>query len=314
MTQKKSPSYATGFGTRFSLTTTPLPTGIGTQFIWGATERRVGTITYVDIESFQSRFGCRISSLPQNVCALGWQASERRWYCAPKTFQGIRATHASRFFHQRSNESLLASLVNDVIEPMQLTSFWFLYCFYDGWRERNIFCEDYRFVEAADLSGMLEWHGAPGEIPVLSPDRRWIGCFGAHRGDPSALMLPDLHYLIDRYKTLFKETDAASVRWEAKQAKAIFAAGDHGESRNLAIPPADPHLHPRRLFAQTVAQEGLPIDVFLGQSCSRATQIRYRFIADVDGFARTWDAWAWKMMSGSCVLAVEMIALTYRQS
>ena len=29
----------------------------------------------------------------------------------------------------------------------------------------------------------------------------------------------------------------------------------------------------------------------------------YRWILDVDGFARTWDAWAWKMASGSVVLS-----------
>jgi Glycosyl transferase family 90 len=312
MTDKKAPSYSTGgvplgIGNKFSLRSTSLPTGLGAQVVWGGLERPIGAITYVDIESFENRFKCRINSLPQNICALGWETSERRWYCAPKTFQGIRHTHASHLFHQRSNESLLALLVKDAIEPLKLASFWFLYCFYDGWRERNVFSQDYQFVEAVDVSGMLEWHGAPGEIPVLSPDRRWVGCFGAHRGDPSALLLPDLHYLIERYQALFKETEVASVPWENKSVRAILAASDHGENRNLAVPPADSQLHPRRLFAQTAARECLPIDVFLGRPCSREAQIRYRFIADVDGFARTWDAWAWKMMSGSCVLAVESI-------
>lgn len=313
MPDKKVSSYATGLGApltiggRLPVGATRLPTGLGTSVTWGAIERPIGAISYVDIEAFERLFGCRVNPLPQNVCVFGWKMSERRWYCAPKTFLGIRNTHASHLFHNRSNESLLTLLVRDVIEPLKLASLWFTYCFYDGWRERNVFCEDYRFVDAPNASSMLEWHGEPGEIPLLSPDRNWICCYGAHRGDPSAVFLPDLHYLVDRYQTLFKETDAARIPWQSKSPHAVLAAGDHGESRNLAIPPADPLVHPRRLFAQTVVRERLPIDVFLGQPCSRKVQIGYRFIADVDGFARTWDAWAWKMMSGSCVLAVDSI-------
>lgn len=313
MSEKKSVSYGSGFGMpltvggKISPNAGGLPAGLGASVTWGAVERPIGAITYIDSEDFQRRFDCWLNPFPQNVCVFGWQSSERRWYCAPRSFQGIRHTHASHLFHQRSNETLLRLLVRDVIEPLQLPSLWFTYCFYDGWRERNIFCENYRFVEAPAASGMLEWRGEPGEIPLLSPDRPWVGCFGAHRGDPSALLLPDLHYLVDRYETLFKETDAARVPWQSKSARAILAAGNHGESRNLEVPTADPQLHPRRLFAQTVSREELPVDVFLGEPCARKTQIGYRLIADVDGFARTWDAWAWKMMSGSCVLAVDSI-------
>jgi len=269
--------------------------------------RPVGAIKYITLADFAQQFACRINSLPQNVCVLGWLQAEQRWYCAPRTFSGIRATHASHLFHNRSNEKLLKIIVNDVIEPLQLSSLWFPYCFYDGWRERNVFSATYRYVDPPDLTTAMEWQGEPGEIPILSPGRRWLGCFGAHRGDPSALLLPDLHYLIDRYHAMFAEVDAARTPWRSRRDRAIFAAGDHGEPRNLAIPPTDSTLHPRRLFRQTVEREQLDVDVFLGQRHTRAEQMQYRYIADVDGFARTWDAWAWKMMSGATVLAVDSI-------
>lgn len=284
-----------------------LPSGLTSAIKLGPIARPVGAIKYISLAEFGQRFACRINTLPQNVCAMGWVTAERRWYCAPLSFQGIRATHASHLFHNRSNETLLAVLVKEVAEPLQLDSLWFLYCFYDGWRERNIFSPSYRYVDPPDLTSAMEWQGAPGEIPILSPDRHWLGCFGAHRGDPSALLLPDLHYLADRYRAMFTEVEVARSPWHSRRDRAILAAGDHGEPRNLAAPPADPTLHPRRLFRQTVERERLDVDVFLGQRCSRGEQMQYRFIADVDGFARTWDAWAWKMMSGSTVLAVDSI-------
>jgi len=301
------PTSLLGFAGVSGRTTGVFPSAFTTAIKLGPVARPVGAIKYITLADFGRQFACRINTLPQNVCVFGWLQAEQRWYCAPHTFQGIRATHASHLFHNRSNEKLLTVIVRDVIEPLRLESLWFPYCFYDGWRERNVFSAAYRYVDPPDLSAAMEWQGAPGEIPILSPDRCWLGCFGAHRGDPSALLLPDLHYLNDRYASLFAEVDTARLPWRNRRDRAVFAAGDHGEPRNLVVPPMDATLHPRRLFQRTVERGQLHVDVFLGQRCSRAEQMQYRYIADVDGFARTWDAWAWKMMSGSTVLAVDSI-------
>jgi len=297
-------TFKTSFGGGFS---SAFPGSLAGAVTVGPIARPVGAIRYLSSADFEARFACRINSLPQNVCLIGWDDAEGSVYCAPLSFSGIRGTHASFLFHHRRNETLLKLIVNEVVRPLKLGTIWFAYCFYDGWRERNLFSTDYRFVTPPDLSAEPEWRGEPGDIPILSPDRHWIGCLGAHRGDPSALLLPDSHYLADRYVPMFAEVAAASLPWRERQARAVFAAGDHGESRNLAQPLPDATIHPRRLFKQTVQREGLAVDVYLGERLDRAAQMRYRYIADVDGFARTWDAWAWKMMSGSVVLAVDSI-------
>jgi Glycosyl transferase family 90 len=313
MSDQNKPTFATGGGARFTINGKlstgigALPAGLGTTIAVGSIAQPAGAIEYVGIAQFEQRFGCRINSLPQNVCVVGWVQSERRWYCAPKTIASSHATQASHVFHSRNNKGLLALVVREVIEPLGLSTLWFPYCFYDGWRERNVFSTHYRYVDPPDLSGAPEWHGEPGAIPILSPDRPWLGCFGAHRGDPSALLLPELHYLVERYRFLFAEVDAVRTPWHAKQLRAVLAAGDHGAVQNLVTPPADSTLHPRRVFKQTAERDRLPVDVFLGRPFSRRDQMHYRYIADVDGFARTWDAWAWKMMSGSTVLSVESI-------
>lgn len=258
----------------------------------------------VSIDAFAQLVACRINSLPQNVALLGWHAPTSRWYCAPLRLADASAGHFSRIFQQRGTDRLIAFLAREIIPALRVPSLWFPFAFYDAWRERIAYTTDFRWVTPPELTDLPEWQGAPGELPVLSPDRRWLACYGAHVGDPSALLLPEAHYLMTGgYVDLFAEVEQLRTPWQQKSARAIFAGGDHGDYRNLFTPPADHRLHPRRLLQQLVVQQALAVDVYLGQSVSRATQMSRRYILDVDGFARTWDAWAWKMMSGSVVLS-----------
>jgi hypothetical protein len=106
------------------------------------------------------------------------------------------------------------------------------------------------------------------------------------------------------YQPLFAEVSRATRPWSERASRAVLACGDHGERANFFSMPADTTLHPRRQFRNVVAEQKLDVDVYLGKQFSRTDQMAHKYIADVDGFARTWDAWAWKMMSGSTVLSV----------
>lgn len=263
------------------------------------------SLRYVSVRAFESMFACSITSLPKNICLLGWRKDRQRWYCAPDSLSAQPMSHMSQMFRGRSIEKLLRLLAADVLPALNLQSIWFPFCIYDGWRERNVYSPHYQWVMSPNLSGSLEWRGAPGEIPVLSPNQHWLACFGAHMGDPSAFVLPDAYYLTRNfYRDLFAEIDGLRMPWAQKKRRGVLAAADQGESTNLFVPTDDPKMHPRRLFRQTVAAQSLGIDVFLGDPFSKAEQLSYRYIADVDGFVRTWDAWAWKMVSGSTVLAI----------
>lgn len=272
----------------------------------GPVARPADALRYLSIRAFETLFSCRINSLPQNICLLGWRKDKQRWYCAPESLGVQQASHISQMFHGRSIGKLLGMLSTDVFPSLDLRSVWFPFCIYDGWRERNVYSAHYRWVNAPNMSASLEWRGAPGEIPVLSPSQHWLACFGAHKGDPSALVMPEAYYLTrNHYIDLFDEIDRQRVPWANKKSRGVLAATDQGESSNLFIPTGDPGTHPRRLFRQTVAEQNVDIDVYLGKNFSRGEQLGYRYIADVDGFVRTWDAWAWKMMSGSTVLSVD---------
>jgi hypothetical protein len=93
------------------------------------------------------------------------------------------------------------------------------------------------------------------------------------------------------------------VPWEEKQARAAFCAGDHGDVANYFPPLVPERPHPRRYLKQIVEAAGLDVDVHLGKGVSLAQQLSHKWILDVDGFTRTWDAFAWKMQSGSVTLS-----------
>ena len=181
---------------------------------------------------------------------------------------------------------------------------------WDGWRERIPFSDWYEIVPAPDASSMDEWQGPAGSIPAISSSPV-VACFGAHRGDPSALLVPDAHYLHDFHRVLFTRAALSRRRWSRKIPRAIFCGSDHGETANQ-LPPLDP-ARPvaRRQLAEIAATGRLPVDVHLGAGISRRRQVAYRYLLDVDGEAHTWDAWAWKLRSGSVVLSQESIWNTF---
>ena len=251
------------------------------------------------IDAFSRRFGCDVATLPRNVALTGWSASDATWYVAP------RGLAADRVFQDRVPPTL-RFLNRFVIGELSSRSFWFPFCFWDGWRERTPYATQYRWVPAHDLEEESEWRGDAGEVPILSPDRRPVACFGAHRGDPSALLLPEAHYLANgAYRRLFTKVRAIDVPWTRRAARAIYCGGNHGETSNYFPPVVAGRPHPRQYLDELAAASGVAIDVHLGNIVPLAEQVACKWILDVDGYARTWDAWAWKLCSGSTVLSPE---------
>lgn len=272
----------------------------------GPLARPVDTMRFMSIHAFEQVFSCRINSLPQNVCLMGWIEDEQCWYCAPEALARQHSTHVSHTFHTFGTKTLLAFLSERVMPQLEIPSIWFPYCFYDAWRERTLFSPNYRWVVPPDMTDWTEWRGEAGEVPIVSPTRHWVMCQGAHRDDPSACVVVDAHYLTqNNYVELFSEVESHRIVWANKRPRAVLAGADHGENANFFVPAEDATLNPRRLIRNTVASQSLAVDVYLGRNVSLAEQLAYRYIIDADGYARTWSAWAWKMMSGSTVLSLE---------
>ena len=250
-------------------------------------------------EAFARVFASAVPTLPRNVALAGKMAGSSSWFVAPPSMP------QDPVFMSRVPPTL-RFLQSHVLPRLPARSLWFPLCFWDGWRERTPYAADYRWVPPGDLDDQDEWRGGAGELPQLSPDRRRVACFGAHRGDPSALLLPEAHYVArDHYAQMFAEIRGADVPWHLRASRAVYCGGDHGETTNVYPPFVAGRPHPRRYLREVVAASGLDVDVHLGEAVPHATQMGCKWILDVDGYTRTWDAWAWKLMSGSVMLATD---------
>ncbi len=125
---------------------------------------------------------------------------------------------------------------------------------------------------------------------------RPVLAFGRRVGDASTALLPDPHYVYSlgylKTRVLLGVEDRA---WSRKAPSAIYCGGRHG------------HELLRERLARLAPQMSAPVEVHLGGRVSRAQQLRHQMVVDVDGFARTWDAWAWKTRSRSAVLSQESV-------
>ena len=200
-------------------------------------------INLVEVENLRKKFACEFSALPANVVLVGWSAENAGWFCGPKGNSQMIGFERVLTTIEFLNEHLVPILSH--------RSLWFLLCFWDGWRERHLFSDHFTWVPVHDLDTTIEWHGGCDELPILCSNRRWIACFCAHRGDPSALILPDPHYLSTfSYAATHKILHRHQVPWEAKVDRAIFAGGDHGEIANYFPPFIPGRPHPRQYLKQ----------------------------------------------------------------
>jgi hypothetical protein len=243
----------------------------------------------VSAEAFREEFGADWLVLPYTTCLLGFSAPRRRWLV-----HGFRDGGG----HSRERLDALTRFFDRYVRRrLEPGSFWFFFNHWDAWREGAEYSSEFRWVPASTGIGSVEeWELGPGEIPILSSSRRWVACYGAQSEDPSALLLPEAHYLRGLYyRPLLARLRLGRVRWAAKRDRAIFAGRDHG-------PRTDGTTRRERLRSLVASQE-LPVDVHLGEAIPRRTQLAYKYLLDVDGWVRTWDAWAWKLASGSVVLS-----------
>jgi hypothetical protein len=257
-----------------------------------------GRAREVSRAEFAAEFDAQVEVLPPTTCLLGFSARRRAWLV-----HGFAADAP----HGRERLDPLTRFLDRFVRPrLGVASFWFFLNHWDGWREGAPYGERYRWVAATEGIGHVhDWKLGAGEIPILSPTRWWVACYGAHRGDPSAVLLPEPHYLARGcYRPLRARLWLERRPWRTRAQGAVFAGGDHGYDRAGVVRS--------RRRARELAESGeLPLVVHIGRGMSRRAQLAYRYLLDLDGSVRTWDGWAWKLLSGSTVLSPESIWTTF---
>ena len=252
--------------------------------------RQRGRAVAVSRDEFERLTRARILAMPRNLAAVGWTGQPGGWVVTGDSVAttsprlGLVVTHLQRSLTPTGNTP----------------PFWLFCCVYDGWRERNAPAVEYSWVDVPpDLDERLEWQAGPGELPRLSPDRTLVACFTAHQDDPSAVLLPEAHFLASNgYRRIRLELAALRRPWRNRRPRVSYA----GTTYPGEFPPLSGHGLRQRLPG-LVAELDVPVDVDLSRYVSRRVQLRNRYLLDLNGAVRTWDAWAWKLLSGSVVLS-----------
>ena len=222
----------------------------------------------VSLDDLRTRVGSDVVAVPDDSGVLAWDARTGGWllHAGPDADVPYRVPATLRFLEHRVRPQL----------PDR--TFWSMFCVGDGWREDD---------------------GPPApDAPPLSQVRGRVLCYAARRDDPEAVLIPESHYLQRFHYTWFRwEARVRRDRWASTLPSASYCGSAHGRSLVPGGPPV------RELLRQVVEAEGLDVDVHLGGGVPRWKQRHHRYLLDVDGYVRTFDAWAWKLLSGRVVLS-----------
>lgn len=230
----------------------------------------------VSLAQVRDRSDCDVEHLPEDLSVLAWDATSRTWSCA-----NVQS------WIERERVGLITRYLSR-LGAAHDRSWWTLVCLRDALGEHG----------AESLQ-----HSRP-----FSPTRPLVLCYGCRRDDPHGVVMPEAHYFMGhRYAKPRVQLTWERRPWRTKLPSGIFAGGDHGTVANFLDPTAGLGETPRRRLATLARELELPLVVAIGSGVSRRAQIAHRVVIDVDGFARTWDAWAWKVMSGSVLLAQESV-------
>ena len=185
---------------------------------------------------------------------------------------------------------------------------------YDAWREHSEPSDKPEFVVLGKKSlklfvgkGTL---GEPGrfiqpyflkdtfpvfEYPVFS--------FGRHKNDPFVQLLPDAEFVsTSGYSVLRSEIEDSDCPWDEKLPKLYWRGSKHG----FPYRQYDPKQlrSQRELLLDWSALHNDVCDASLSKHSSKAEQLRYKFLLDIDGEVNAWSGYFWKLLSNSVVFKV----------
>jgi hypothetical protein len=225
------------------------------------------------LDELRDRVGCDVTELPMHCHVIAWDGAAEQWL----VHLGARRPDPYRL------PATMRYLDRSIRPRMAAQSWWFVVCLADGWRER-------------------EDPNVPA--PTLTATGRPVLAYARRVGDESSALLPEAHYLERfHYQRLRFEARVRPDRWVSRRARAVYCGRRHG--RPVGGLPDGRGPVAREVLRDVVERERLDVDVRLDASVPRRAQRAYRYLIDVDGFVRTFDAWAWKVLSGSVVLAQE---------
>lgn len=185
---------------------------------------------------------------------------------------------------------------------------------YDAWREHSEPSDKPDFVtlgrKCLKLFVAKGTLGEPGRFiqPFFQKDTfpvfpYPVFSFGRHKNDPFVQLLPDTDFVsTSGYIDLRKEIEDSDCPWDKKITKLFWRGSKHGfpykQYDQMQLRSQ------RELLLDWAVLHDDFCDVALSKNSSKAEQLQYKFLLDIDGEVNAWSGCFWKLLSNSVVFKV----------
>lgn len=188
----------------------------------------------------------------------------------------------------------------------------FFVCLYDGWREYSspsdgtpIFVPwsevtDHFLYLSKGVAGEPRFrhaHTAPKDVYPELP--RKVITYNAHKDDRNAVVIPDAEFLESQYKPFTSQVETGDVPWDKKVPVALWRGSKNITPGHEYAYLGTCGLHPREYITHNAIALGLDASWV---HTPIHTQLRHKYLLDMDGMVNAWSGLYWKLKSKSVVL------------
>ena len=254
--------------------------------------------SFINLDEFNEKFKSEMVILPSNFAAFGYKNFHFYAHCTNKHQGFLKVLNL-----------ILNYWIFNIHSSINKKEYYFVITLNDGYRERipykDVELLPYKppynsFIDKNDIINVDD-----DKYPILHKNK-YILCFSKRLNDPSAICFPDIYYILyNGYKNMLNDIDNNLVKWENKINKLIFRGNENNGYIYNFIDYKNKNKIPRKYFNEKFKNNKF-IDLD-NNKLSKAKQIKYKYLIDIDGYTNSWEGTVWKLYSGSVVIKQKSI-------
>lgn len=229
---------------------------------------------YVSLDTFNAIFNAQLEHLPNSMCGFGRYHDDFIIHT-----EGCYLMNCFTF---------LQYWVDSIHIKLPCKSYYFIFCFYDGYDE-------------------LMEYSSPLRIHHKNKD---ILCFSKRKDHPYTICVPDAPFIQSvGYKERLQTIDTIQLPYDKKNNKCIFRGNiAHGRVTNFKYPCDKQNLNQRQYIKSLYNEKKLHECIDLeDDNMPIHDQVQYKYQLLIDGWCTPWDSWIWKLYTDSVLLATDSI-------
>jgi hypothetical protein len=247
---------------------------------------------FVSRHVFNRLFKSDVVLLPKNIFAVGIRS-------------GLLYLYSESVDYLYMIELTIKTLVSVALSKRVFREFYFLICASDGYKEHH-------YADVVRNKGLaiseLEMTGKEyflsTDIQAYPKFHKGLYVLGQsiQKGSPYAISVVDRYYLCTNRYNIYRSIHRG-IPFLTKKSAIVFASRRRGSKFNF-INRRDISVSQREYFYSSAVEK---TNIVCSDHISRETMIQYKYILDIDGWASSWDATAWKLNSGSVIFKADSV-------